>query len=135
MNKYIALDTMLFIYYLEGNERFGTQAQEIFKNIENESKGITSIITISEVLSLPIFKENEFLLEQTKHTLKSIKNVEFLPLTEEIAEKAAYIKRKYVVRLPDAIQLATAWSKNATEFITNDKKLKRITEVSIKLLS
>ncbi len=61
--------------------------------------------------------------------------MEYISINEEIAEKAAFLKRKYAVRLPDSLQVATAWHKNASTFITNDKKLKQITEVQVNLLS
>ena len=48
-----------------------------------------------------------------------------------IAPKAAEIRAIHQVRTPDAIQLATAFLGGATHFLTNDRALRKYTEIQI----
>ena len=43
--------------------------------------------------------------------------------------RAADLRATYEVRLPDTIQIAVSILSNATGFVTNDEKLRRVREV------
>lgn len=58
--------------------------------------------------------------------LSTFPNLEWLPLTLEVADLAARFRADYNLRTPDAIQAAAAASKSATGFLTNDFSFKRI---------
>jgi len=49
-------------------------------------------------------------------------------LNVEIKEKTIYLRKKYTLKLPDAIISATAYFAKAA-LITNDKQLCQITEI------
>jgi PIN domain nuclease of toxin-antitoxin system len=55
--KYI-LDTHALIWYLEGNRRLGTQAQQIMDDFNNEL--ISPIIALAEAITLLIGTEPAF---------------------------------------------------------------------------
>ena len=52
-------------------------------------------------------------------------------ITSEIARCAADFRAKYNLKLPDALQIATAIVSNCEAFLTNDTKLKRVTELQV----
>ena len=52
-------------------------------------------------------------------------------VSPDIAQKAAEIRAIHQVRTPDAIQLATAFLGGATHFLTNDRALRKYTEIQI----
>lgn len=55
-----------------------------------------------------------------------------------IAEKAADLRAKYGdsgLKIPDAIQLATAICYDAQLFLTNDKRLKKLQQKEIKIIT
>ncbi|WP_242027601.1 type II toxin-antitoxin system VapC family toxin [Cyanobacterium aponinum] len=63
-----------------------------------------SIITKIELLSFPLLeKEEENLITKYLNTLSEI------PVNKIVAEKTIYLRRKYNLKVPDAIILATAW--------------------------
>ena len=49
-----------------------------------------------------------------------------LAIDEKLAEAAALVRARHGIRLPDALQVAAAIHGEATLFITNDKRLKKI---------
>jgi predicted nucleic acid-binding protein len=60
-------------------------------------------------------------------------DVTIINLTEQIKNSAISFRRHYKLKLPDALIVATAHYLNA-ELLTNDIKLLKISELSIKTL-
>jgi predicted nucleic acid-binding protein len=56
-------------------------------------------------------------------------------IDEKLAEAAALIRARYTVRLPDALQIAAAIHGEATLFLTNDKRVKKVDAIEILVLS
>lgn len=54
-----------------------------------------------------------------------------IKFTTPIAIKAAEIRVKYNFSTPDALQIATATERKADYFLTNDFRLKLITEIKV----
>jgi len=127
------LDTNIFIYHFQNNLDYINQVDNIFVSLaKGENKAITSIITLIELLS---FKAEDTEIEKIQDAFQSTPNLKVFPITDEIALKAARIRRKYGYRASDAIQIATALFANADIFITNDKRLQGFNEIKIKLLN
>lgn len=131
-DKLIGLDTNIFIYYFEEDSEFGLQARAIFENLSGKkSRGVTSIITLTELLSLPASEKE---LEALKMHFLETPNLIICDVNQTIGIDAARIRRKYSFRIPDSIQLATCLYQNADIFITNDERLKSFKEIPIVLL-
>jgi len=82
-----------------------------------------SIITEIELLSYPKLESTE------EESIRQFLNmIDIINLNTEIKEKTIYLRKKYNLKLPDAIISATAYSIEA-ELITNDKQLCQITEI------
>ncbi len=131
--KLIGLDSNIFSYQFHKQPIFGPIAKEIFDAISlNELHAITSIITLTEILSVkaPLIK-----LKQLEKQFSETPNLSVIEVTYEIAQEAAKIRRKYGFRLPDAIQIATAKLSKAKAFITNDNRLKTYKGLKVILLS
>lgn len=61
-------------------------------------------------------------------------NLRLLDITQAIAERAAELRARYNLRLPDAFQIAAALDQGASHFITNDAGLKRVTDLTVLVL-
>lgn len=132
-DKLIGLDTNIFIYYFEENIGFGLQAKAIFESLsEKKSRGVTSIITLIELLSLPASEKD---IEALKMNFLETPNLIIRDVNQTIGIDAARIRRKYSFCIPDSIQLATCLYQNANMFITNDERLKSFKEIPIILLN
>lgn len=129
----VFLDTSPFIYYIEEDARYLSLVDRIFGRIaEGYLEGISSCITLLEVLVKPLEKADSGMAEKYRNFLLHSENFNLFPLDEYIAQEAARMKAEYRVKTPDAIQLATAHLKGAELFITNDKGLPRnIREIEI----
>ena len=60
--------------------------------------------------------------------------IDAVSLTAAIAEHAADLRARYNLRTPDAVQVATALHSGCDAFLTNDRDLRRVTEIPILVL-
>jgi predicted nucleic acid-binding protein len=131
----IGLDTMVFIYHFEKNQRYFPITTFILNSIESgKVSALTSIVTLIETLAGPLKLKDKKLAEQYRLILTSFLNLQLLDIDQEIGSKAAELRAKYDLRSPDAIQVATAMVSRAATFMTNDEGLKVVKEIEIVLL-
>ena len=137
-SRLIALDTSIFIYYIEKSTKYFDLLDKLFKKSKLQSdllKITTSIITLIEVLTKPLAKNQEQLANKYRDILLNSSNTYILELNNDIAEKSGVLKSKYkFLKTPDAIQLATAIYSNSGLFLSNDKKLQNINEINVVIL-
>ncbi len=134
--KIIGLDTMVFIYHFEENRVYSPLTFSIFENLEKGNfNGITSILTLLEILVKPKKENNLLLTERYKLLFETFPNLQVKTLNENIADIASSLRANYNINTPDAIQVATSLETQADIFITNDKTLKKISEIKVLLLS
>ena len=131
----IGADTMVFIYYLEDHPAYAPLLQPLFEAWEEgRNSGVTSVITLLEILVKPKREGQE---EAARDYLELLTTYPYLTIVEVdlgVAERAADLRAKYGIRTPDALQLAAALQAEAGGFITNDGRLKQVAELEIVLL-
>lgn len=131
--KLVSLDSNIFIYLFEENPQFIKNCRLIFNSLDQgRLKAITSVISIIEALSYPATPP---VLKGIQEGFKNMSNLTTLDVGLNIGIEAARIRREYGVRLPDAIQLATAKLSRVKAFITNDQRLKIYKKLKVILLS
>jgi predicted nucleic acid-binding protein len=129
------LDTAPLIYYIEENPYFAKPLNELFiAGEKQECHFVSSVITLTEVLVLPIREGYDDIVEKYEMILTHSPSIEIVDINVEIAKITARLRANYSLKTPDAIQLATALYCSADYFLTNDKRLKSIKEISIILL-
>lgn len=115
----IALDSNLFIYFLSAHPEFGEQARELFVAIEQTSlNACASEFVQYEVLS---FRElSDIDAQETAKVLGDL-GITYKPITVEILQLAAKLRRDHDCGAMDSIHLASALRAKVTHFVTNDK--------------
>ena len=132
---WLGFDTAPVIYFIEANPKYDALVTEIFQRITNGvMHGLTSVITLSEVLVQPIFKQQVLLQQEYRDLLLRGMNFETFPVTARIAERAAELRAQYRLRTPDALQLATVIEAGGQAFLTNDAGLRRVTALPVLVL-
>jgi predicted nucleic acid-binding protein len=133
----VFLDTAPIIYFIEAHDKFGPLVMQIVKLMNGDRvQAFTSVLTLSEVLSKPVELGNDELAEKFKTYLKNGNNLVLLPITETIGEAAGVLRGKHPqLKTVDAVQLAAAIDIGADVFLTNDKKLSGIMEITVLVLS
>lgn len=134
LRKYdsVGVDTTGFIYHFEKNKNYLPFTAVLFSSIESGTiKGVTSIITLLEILVKPKKERNKHLIEKYKFLLQTFPNLEVVSLDEKIADAASSLRAEYDIKTPDAIQVASSILAGAKAFITNEPSLKRIIELDV----
>jgi predicted nucleic acid-binding protein len=65
---------------------------------------------------------------------RNFPHLSVVPVTDDIAERAAFLRASQNLKTPDALQLATALLSGANFFLTNDQSLSSIQDVPILIL-
>jgi hypothetical protein len=99
-------------------------SEKVFNSLEGKELFV-SVITELELFSYPDLKKEE----ERSITFFLIKST-IIYISREIKSKAIEYRKKYKLKLPDAIICATAASKKLT-LISNDKQLKKISTLPV----
>ncbi len=119
----VAVDTMIFIYAFEERPVYRGILKSFFRALENgEMNAVTSTLTITECLVQPYRKKDFALSAQYLVLFRNFPNLSIIPLTDDIAERAAFLRAQCKLRTPDAVQLATALVSGCHAFLTNDDR-------------
>jgi predicted nucleic acid-binding protein len=125
----VLVDSAPIIYTLEAHGRFAKRFERLFqRHADGEIELAVSTVSIAEVLTGPLSAGNEALAKRYRATLESWQVVE---LTADIAESAARLRGRYGLKLPDAIQAASALAINADALVTHDRDFRKVTGLSV----
>ena len=130
----VFIDTAPFVYILEYNKIFTPATEMVFSEFPENTVFITSVITYAEFCVKPITKKNSDAIKEFLSFAEDM-NCDFKNVDISIAKIVAILRAKYkFLKTPDALQIATAIHYNCDKFITNDKKLKQISEIDVVLI-
>jgi predicted nucleic acid-binding protein len=125
----IVVDSAPIIYALEGHRTLARRFRPLFERQANgELSFAITTITIAEVLTGPLRAGNEVLAERYRAVLESWYVVE---LSAAIAVSAARLRASAKLKLPDAVQVASAIAINAEALVTHDRDFSRVTALRI----
>ena len=108
------IDTNILIRYLNGD------VSEELSNILDIQTIKISIITKIEILSWNGYSET-----QMNYLMDFLKTCIIIPLDDNVVNETIFIRRKYKLKIPDAIIASTALKSNLT-LISNDSDLHNI---------
>ena len=122
------LDTNILIYLFELHDPYSKKVATILEEFTESGKQLlTSAITVTEFLAGTTSSSLE--------TLHRVPRLNIIPVDENLAEQAANLQRKNSIKIGDSIHLATAIQQKTEAFFTNDKKLTKIVEKYIPVIS
>jgi predicted nucleic acid-binding protein len=125
----LLLDSAPIIYFLEDHPKFGPRFQPLFDaHAANKVRFAVTTITIAEVLSGPLRAGDELLMRRYRRLLESW---QVIPLDADIAESAAVVRIAAHLKLPDAIQVASALAVRADALVTHDRDFSSVQSLRI----
>jgi predicted nucleic acid-binding protein len=121
----MTLDTNILIAYLNGDNNVISALSQWKK--EGRALFVSSV-ALAETLSYPAItpSDADIIRDFVGETIS-------VPFDNSLAEIAASLRRKYKIRLPDAVVAATALSRN-TPIVTRDRQFLKIKEISVILI-
>jgi len=131
----LGLDTAPVVYFVEAHPHYGLLVREVFQRIGNgDVAARTSVVTLSEALVRPLAVGDIPLQNEYRELLLRSEHVDTKAVDEVAAERAAELRARYQLRLPDALQLAVALEEGCQAFLTNDRRLQRVSELRVLVL-
>ena len=128
----VALDTQVFIYFIEENQRFLPFVKPLFEAIDNGSIfAVTTSLPLMEVLVVPYRNGNSALAERYEALLTRSRGLRCLDIDRSVLKAAAQLRANFKLKPPDAIQVTTAMIANCKVFLTNDRRIPAIPELTI----
>lgn len=120
-----ALDTALFIYYIEENPAYLPLVAPLFEDAAaGRRELVTSGLTLLEVLVVPFRAGLAELAERYEAYLTRSRGLRLVELDRPLLRTAARLRALHpALRTPDALQLAAALSAGCSSFVTNDRDL------------
>ncbi|MCZ7625585.1 MAG: PIN domain-containing protein [Candidatus Methylomirabilis sp.] len=123
----VALDTAIFIYYIEEHSQFLPLVEPVFAAIDaGPLEGVTSGLTLLETLVAPYRFGNGPLAERYEGLLTRSRGIRLVDLRLPLLRAAAQLRSGTLVRTPDAVRLAAALAANCAAYLTNDRDLPSI---------
>jgi len=120
----VLVDSAPLIYTLEGHPKLAARFVGLFeRHAAGDLRLAVTTVSIAEVLTGPLKAGEEALAKRYRATLESWIVV---ALDADIAESAARLRVSYGLKLPDAVQLASALAINAAALVTHDRDFSRV---------
>jgi len=118
----VALDTAVFIYFMEEHPRYLRVVEPVFRAIDGERlEAVTSAVTLLEVLVIPYRAGDLELTERYEAILTRGRGLRLVEIDRAQLRAAAQLRARHGVRAPDALQLVAGLSCRCTAFVTNDR--------------
>lgn len=120
----VVVDTAPLIYLLEDHPRFLPLFLGLFEaDAAGDLRIAISTIALAEVLTGPLRHGHDALAQRYERALA---RYTVAPVSSGIAALAARMRARYGLKLPDAIQLATALELDAAALVTHDRDFAQI---------
>ncbi len=119
-----AVDTAIFIYFMEENPRFLPLVEPLFGEADAGARElVTSALTLLEVLVIPYRVGDRLLADRYEQLLTRSRGIRVIDLSREQLRAAAQLRAVTGVKTPDALQLAAAIASGCGTFVTNDRRI------------
>jgi len=134
-HKRVGIDTPVFIYHIEGTTRFAATAGVAMDALAGGAfTGVTSVLTLMEIATRPLQMGRPEVAEEYEVLLSTYPNLVVAVIDRSTARRAAELRARHRLRPADALQVAACLQQEATAFLTNDRELRRITELQVLIL-
>ena len=129
------VDSAPLIYYVEERLAYVDKMELILILVETSSlEVVSSVLTLSEVLVVPLRMSAHRLAQRYRSILMNREFCTLLTVSADTAIRAASIRARYRINLPDALHIASALEYGCDAFLTNDYKLRVVQELDVLVL-
>jgi predicted nucleic acid-binding protein len=135
-SKKVYFDTNIFIYLLQDHQEFGEICLSIIQSaVDKELDGYSGDLVLAELLVKPLKDNNARAVKAVKDLFTEDTKIELLPHTRSAYITAAHLRANHKIKLPDALHIATALENQVEIFLTNDRDIPLIPEITVLTLA
>jgi len=130
--KRVYFDANIFIYLLEHHPDLGEVCLSIVQSaVDKELDGYSGDLVFAELLVKPLKENNARAVQAVKDLFTNDTRIELLPHTKTAFITAAHLRANYKIKLPDALHIATAIENHMDVFLTNDREIPAMREITV----
>jgi uncharacterized protein len=130
----IYLDSNIVIYLIEQSPPFGARATACIAALTAAGDAIVvSDLTRMECRSNPVAAADQVTLD-LYDVFFGQAVARLMPLSRAVVDRATEIRGRYRFKTPDSLHLAAAVEAGCQNFLTNDLRLSRFTDLVVELL-
>jgi predicted nucleic acid-binding protein len=127
----VLIDTNPIIYWFEGSP-LAVPFESVFADVHaGRIDALVTPITVAEVVSGPLRAGKEALAERYRQAMDGSQGFTVRDINADIAMLAARLRLRHTLKLPDAIQLATAVQTGCFALISRDRDFRNVTDVLV----
>jgi predicted nucleic acid-binding protein len=127
----VLVDTAPVVYVLEGNP-LAAPFESVFADIDaGRIQALITPITLAEVASGPLAAGRDDLAERYRYAITRSPGWSLREIDGDIAILAARLRLRYHLKLPDALQLATALHEGCHALLTHDRDFRSVSDLPI----
>jgi predicted nucleic acid-binding protein len=125
----VVVDSAPLVFLLDDHPEFAPRFEGLFRAFDGGELGLSlSVITVTGLLFGPLRAGDEALARRYE---KALETFDIVPVSMDIARTAARLRAAYELRLPDALQAATALECRAAALVTFDRDFSRLSGMKI----
>ena len=130
--KRVYFDANIFIYLLEHHPDLGEVCLSIVQSaVDKELDGYSGDLVLAELLVKPLKENNARAVQAVRDLFTNDTRIELLPHTKTAFISAAHLRANYKIKLPDALHIATAVENHMDVFLTNDREIPAMREITV----
>lgn len=131
----IYIDTSVAIYSVEWNPDYYALLQPLWLKFQaGEIEIVSSELILMEALVLPLRNADALAIDAYEQLFLS-SDMRLISISQSVLRQAATIRSTTNLKTPDAIHAATALTVDCTQFITNDKAFRNVSDLPVVVLS
>jgi predicted nucleic acid-binding protein len=131
----VFLDACIIIYWVESAEPFYSQLLAQLAEIAHhypQHQLTISRLSLMECLVKPLRDTNKELIVHYQYFFE-IPQIRIVEIDHQVIDRATFLRAKYNLRTPDAIQAASCLSLNNPHiFLTNDSQFNQLKELNVR---
>jgi predicted nucleic acid-binding protein len=128
----VAFDANVFVYLFESTGHLAAAAIAVVNAVSaRRLTGVVSTVAMAEVIVRPVRIGDDAMGERYADAIRSIENLDVMPVTFEVAAEAGFVRGRTSLTLADAVHVATARVAGASAFVTNDRRLRSIPKLEV----
>jgi predicted nucleic acid-binding protein len=129
----IGVDTPIVISHIAGTTHLAGETLDELAG--GAFTSVTSVLTLMEIAVTPLHIRPPDVAEEYEVLLANYPNLVIAALDRPTARRAAELRAEYRLRPADALQVAACLEQGATAFLSNDRRVRRITDLQVSLLA
>jgi predicted nucleic acid-binding protein len=127
----VLIDTNPLIYWFEGSA-LAVPFESVFADVQaGRIDAVVTPITVAEVVNGPLRAGKDALAERYRQAITAGSGFSVRDTNSDIAMLAARLRLRHDLKLPDAVQLATAVHSGCFALISRDRDFSRVSDVLI----